>query len=535
MGLVNMGKTEWLNFLKQLQMWREKNDPFACLWMLMGGYLAIHFPGGWWPLALGLASLFGNKEAKKELPGFLQRFPVFTVLMPILIAVGITWFFSTNTSFFAQGCLGIILLLFLLLFVWIIPSVCIPLRTIHLPCNTACTCILVGAVIGGMELFWGIKFSADNFLAWNGPLLVPLLLAVLGAVSVYLRFICPRVAQWLAGSILGFSLIISCILLCQVKIQEIHFQSALKAIQSEDIIKVARIPKSVLRNKYQGADLLVMAAGLNGNSLAIVEELLSLGVDVNQPTRNGDYALIAAAGTERPGVVSLLLQKGAFARVHNGFYTTPLMRAVAEDDEESVRLLLRAGANPNAKDKNNTPVMLCGTPSFEIYKMLLEAGADVNAKDAWGETALLRAVSSRKTSPKTVQLLLEAGADVNARNFFNDTPLLRAVAIPSAVKTVELLLAHGADPHVKNNFGYTAWAMLLGPREYIEHPKPRLPIAKMLLKAGVDVNGEIDFGFTPLYFAKHYNHSPKEDRLQVIRLLEKAGAKETLPSSEKTK
>ena len=115
-----------------------------------------------------------------------------------------------------------------------------------------------------------------------------------------------------------------------------------------------------------------------------------------------------------------------------------------------------------------------------------------------------------------------------------NTPLLEAMNHPSRPEVVRLLLAHGADPHVKNNFGYTAWAVLLDPRESMEQGIVRLPVAKMLIKAGVDVNREIDYGFTPLYFAKYYNHSPAEDRKAVIRLLEQHGAKETL-SAKRTK
>ncbi len=76
-------------------------------------------------------------------------------------------------------------------------------------------------------------------------------------------------------------------------------------------------------------------------------------------------------------------------------------------NEEIVRLLLRAGANPNPD--SGTPPLLYSTMSgnASTTKMLLEAGADVQASSLRGWTPLHRACSS---SAACVKLLLASGA-----------------------------------------------------------------------------------------------------------------------------
>ena len=69
-----------------------------------------------------------------------------------------------------------------------------------------------------------------------------------------------------------------------------------------------------------------------------------LGLNVTLPSRD---ALISLA-VENPAAVRLLLAKGAQPDIPNDFGKTPLMYAAQYNQLESARLLLEAGANPNA-------------------------------------------------------------------------------------------------------------------------------------------------------------------------------------------
>jgi len=57
-------------------------------------------------------------------------------------------------------------------------------------------------------------------------------------------------------------------------------------------------------------------------------------------------------------------------------------------------------------------------------ELLLKKGANVNAKDKYGGTALMYAAV--KGHKEVVELLIENGADVNAKNIMGKTALMSA-------------------------------------------------------------------------------------------------------------
>jgi len=66
--------------------------------------------------------------------------------------------------------------------------------------------------------------------------------------------------------------------------------------------------------------------------------------------------------------------------------STPLLVAASHDDLAKVKQLLKAGANPNVRNKlDTTPLMEAAFNSnLEIIEALLDAGADPNAPGADG-------------------------------------------------------------------------------------------------------------------------------------------------------
>ena len=92
-----------------------------------------------------------------------------------------------------------------------------------------------------------------------------------------------------------------------------------------------------------------------------------------------------------------------------------------------------------------------------IAHILLDAGADINAKDKDDETALNFAVV--EGCEDVVELLLNRGASVGSRNRLGDTPLLVAAvhghsAIVSAL--LQKVNSNPADYLNAKNFGETA-------------------------------------------------------------------------------
>jgi hypothetical protein len=117
---------------------------------------------------------------------------------------------------------------------------------------------------------------------------------------------------------------------------------------------------------------------------------------------------------------------------------TALHLAAAGYRVEIARLLLAAGADPNAaaNNRNSGPLHYAADGyiidaawdakrQVKMIRCLLDAGADVNAPDKNGATPLHRAVRTRCAA--AVKFLLDAGADPTIKNKPGSTPFHLAV------------------------------------------------------------------------------------------------------------
>lgn len=101
----------------------------------------------------------------------------------------------------------------------------------------------------------------------------------------------------------------------------------------------------------------------------------------------------------RPEIVEILLENGVNPEQENGWNKTPLMSAAQHNLVESARLLLRAGANPNAATsegqaarpillRRRTPLMYAAAnSSLELIEFLITQGADIHATDSMKNSA----------------------------------------------------------------------------------------------------------------------------------------------------
>ena len=98
----------------------------------------------------------------------------------------------------------------------------------------------------------------------------------------------------------------------------------------------------------------------------------------------------------------------------SGDLNADLLKAAYEGHTETVKALLEAGADVNAKIvegefKGATALFwAAGKGHTEIVQVLIAKGADVNAKGVKGWTALMLAAENRHT--EIVSLLKQAGA-----------------------------------------------------------------------------------------------------------------------------
>ena len=179
--------------------------------------------------------------------------------------------------------------------------------------------------------------------------------------------------------------------------------------------------------------------------------------------------------------------------------TTGLHWAVRADDLETVRLLLRAGADAKAANRYGvTPLSLAainGNPA--VIEALLGAGADPNASLSDGQTMLM--IAARTGTPEAIAMLAAHGANVNAReSVLGENALIWAAAEdhPAAIRA---LIARGADVNARSN------ALTFPRRDFGDGKSGRFTV----LPRG---------GWTPVMYAA------RQDAKGAVRALAEAGA-----------
>jgi truncated hemoglobin YjbI len=154
----------------------------------------------------------------------------------------------------------------------------------------------------------------------------------------------------------------------------------------------------------------------------------------------------------RDRVVSELKRDPSFVRLRGSRGQTLLHEAAMVGDAELAAVLIRSGADPDAREaEGHTPLYRASTG--DVARVLLTAGATVDVKSGPTQgTALHQA--ARHGSVSVAQALLDHGATIEAHDAKHQTPLRRAVNCRK-IEIVQLLVRHGADPHAKDRGGST--------------------------------------------------------------------------------
>ena len=218
-----------------------------------------------------------------------------------------------------------------------------------------------------------------------------------------------------------------------------------------------------------------------------------------------------------------------------------------------VKRLLDGGLNPNVSTRSGgVTALMAAAPDVEKMRLLIERGADVNAKSKVRFTALMVA-AQYQGSDAAMNLLLDHGARAgladgeeapvfNANAFFiasyagNAAILKRLAAAGASTNLPMLLIGTSRETPMLGAFKFgdmdVAKALLdLGaPVDFADGNgitmlgrtvlNNDLPMARMMIERGADVNHVDKLGMTPLLWASAIDFGDDE----MIRLLLKAGA-----------
>lgn len=255
--------------------------------------------------------------------------------------------------------------------------------------------------------------------------------------------------------------------------------------------------------------------------VAYVTTLRDKGNQLRQAVIDGDLYTVAAILDDYPDLLNATTDiTQRHERPSNTVAMSLLHVAIAANQIEMARLLLRRGADPNRRNADGRlPLHDCfELGRDEIKEILLESGAapDVCAAAAYGLHDRLREILQREPSPandlstgisplgwsaygghlESARILLEHGAILDRRPY--DYEAWLPPAHIGSTEMARFLLERGASPNCQNEDGNAPLHMVLKSR-IVEDPTE---FVELLLAFGADPNLRNKKGQTPLDLAQ---------------------------------
>ena len=245
----------------------------------------------------------------------------------------------------------------------------------------------------------------------------------------------------------------------QVEEQEVsHFgdrQNAFFIAAYEGILRlvseyVLSSPSIVWQVDKDGQTALLIAAG--AGHFGVVRYLHSCGANVNHKDRTGATPVYRASANNHLQVMQFLAQCGANIEepCNNGF--TPLIVASLAGHLEIIKFLHSLSVNMEVTEANQlTPFLIscAGCADVEIVQYLREeCGCNVDKVEKNGCSALI--LSSGAGNTEVCKYLLSCGADIDAQSYNGFTAMFSACSSGN-LETVKFLYERGADIERRSN------------------------------------------------------------------------------------
>ena len=127
--------------------------------------------------------------------------------------------------------------------------------------------------------------------------------------------------------------------------------------------------------------------------------------------RSGGLSLLhKAAQGGNPSIINQLISLGLDIDSRSTDGVTPLMIAVYCDKQNSFQTLIQKGANPSLKNNGGFSLLHFAAKggNTSIINKLLSLGLDVHLKDVYGVTPLIRAIEN--SNSEAVKFFISKGA-----------------------------------------------------------------------------------------------------------------------------
>lgn len=236
------------------------------------------------------------------------------------------------------------------------------------------------------------------------------------------------------------------------------------------------------------------------SSLEVIQFLLKEKfLKANAEDIYGQTALHSAAAYGMTSIITFLVEEaGLFVNHIDKIGRTPLHIAALEGRAESVRELLRLGADDTIRDIHCGGVLHIAVRNnhIETVKALLEDG-NIGIEDYESDTGLNSLHQAAEYGhEELIEYLLDNGADVDAKCYQGEAALHLAVN-HRHLKIVKTLINKGANINLRaSTTGNTPLNNLVGRADCL------IDIVKVLLENGASVNERDDrWNQTPLHFA----------------------------------
>jgi len=268
---------------------------------------------------------------------------------------------------------------------------------------------------------------------------------------------------------------------------------------TSSVVNAPTVPPKLVLTGYANstANVALLMNAADKDDLSVVKSILEYGTNVNAKDTFGATALIHASNSGNKDIVECLLLNGANVNTIDLSGYTPLIVAAKNGYQDIVNLLLEHGADPNAQTINYAYEDKCpwlDTDGHE-FTALMEAIKNIQiGKSDENYNAIVKTLIANK-----------AHINVSCSEMGGDgvTPLMLAVYNHN-LDMVKLLLAHKAylneikSPDGSNNETPLTWTAF----QDAMYPDPAIfSIAKLLIKAGENINQQNRFGYTALMLA----------------------------------